>query len=153
MTLPAAHRRFAYHAWASALLVDAVTDAAAHAPARRPLAHALVADGVWLRRLRGESTAGTELWPALGAAALRELAAGSRAAFEAWLAPGPDLDIEAVYRNSSGTEYRTARADVLRHVLAHGAYHRGQAALELRRAGTAPPATDFIAWLRLGEPS
>jgi uncharacterized damage-inducible protein DinB len=37
---------------------------------------------------------------------------------------------------------------VLRHVVNHATYHRGQVASKLKRLGVEPPATDFIFWVR-----
>jgi uncharacterized damage-inducible protein DinB len=34
----------------------------------------------------------------------------------------------------------------------HSHYHRGQNAIRLREIGGVPPGTDFIEWLRLGQP-
>jgi len=36
---------------------------------------------------------------------------------------------------------------VLRHVVNHATYHRGQVASKLKRLGVEPPATDFIFWV------
>jgi uncharacterized damage-inducible protein DinB len=36
---------------------------------------------------------------------------------------------------------------VVRHVVNHGTYHRGQVASKLRRFGVEPPATDLIFWM------
>ena len=35
----------------------------------------------------------------------------------------------------------------------HSHYHRGQNATRLRELGGAPPGTDFIEWLRQGQPA
>jgi uncharacterized damage-inducible protein DinB len=35
----------------------------------------------------------------------------------------------------------------------HSHYHRGQNATRLRELGGVPPGTDFIEWLREGQPS
>jgi uncharacterized damage-inducible protein DinB len=35
---------------------------------------------------------------------------------------------------------------VLRHVVNHSTYHRGQVAAKLKRLGVQPPATDFVFW-------
>ena len=56
---------------------------------------------------------------------------------------------EAVrYRTLKGDEYENALGDLLRHVLNHSTYHRGQAATQLRQLGATPPATDLILYLR-----
>ena len=52
------------------------------------------------------------------------------------------------YRNSRGEEFHTPVGDLLTHVLMHGAYHRGQIAASVRRAGGEPAATDYIAFTR-----
>lgn len=149
------HRRFRYHAWATARLAAALPDASA---AVRPLAHALTADRVWWLRLRGEPTEGVALWPALDADGCRALARRNAEAWDAALRPdgeplGDDaLDAPTDYANSRGERFDTAVGDVLEHVLLHAAYHRGQAAAALRAEGVGPPATDFVVWLRLGEP-
>lgn len=151
------HRRFRYHAWATSQLADAV-GADPVESALRPLAHALTADRVWLLRLRGEPTEGVALWPALDADGICALARRNAGAWTALLAPGgadlPDRALDALvpYTNSRGDDFETARGDLLEHVLLHAAYHRGQTAAALRAAGVAPPPTDFVLWLRLGEP-
>jgi uncharacterized damage-inducible protein DinB len=35
----------------------------------------------------------------------------------------------------------------------HSHYHRGQNATRLRELGGVPPATDFIMWVRNGQPN
>jgi uncharacterized damage-inducible protein DinB len=39
-------------------------------------------------------------------------------------------------------------ADLIRHVVNHSTYHRGQLATQLRQLGQIPPATDFIVYRR-----
>lgn len=145
-------RLCAYDAWAHRQLAAACTDA--HERAIRLLAHALTAELVWVRRMRGEqaTTQTADLWPTISADDLRTLADEAAAALGAFVeALRPeDLRREAVYRNSQGVEFRTPFGDVLTHVFLHGHYHRGQAAAALREAGTAPPWTDFIVFARQG---
>ena len=151
-------RRFRYHAWANARLADAL-DGASPEAARRALAHALTAGRVWRLRLAGEPTDGVALWPALDAAGCRALARRNAEAWEAVLQPGGEpladaaLDAPTDYVTTRGERFDTPVGDVLEHVLLHAAYHRGQVAAALRAADQAPPATDFVVWLRLGEPA
>ena len=46
-----------------------------------------------------------------------------------------------------------SRRHALTHAAMHSHYHRGQNATRLRELGGAPPMTDFIIWLRNGQPS
>jgi uncharacterized damage-inducible protein DinB len=153
--MPTVHyaRRFRYHAWAGSALAAALP--AADAPAAvRPLAHALVADRLWLLRIRAEPTEGVLLWPDLDAQGCRALARRNAAAYAAlldWLEPDA-LATPVAYATTAGAPHESALGDILDHVLLHGAYHRGQTARALREAGIPPPSTDFIAWVRRGEP-
>jgi|SRR5581483_2530798 len=47
---------------------------------------------------------------------------------------------------------RISRGHALLQVAMHSHYHRGQNATRFRELGGAPPMTDFIEWLRIGQP-
>ncbi|MCH7639833.1 MAG: hypothetical protein IH855_10275 [Bacteroidetes bacterium] len=55
------------------------------------------------------------------------------------------------YTTTTGTGFENTVDDILNHALLHGMYHGGQAASALRAADTAPPAIDYIKWVRLGK--
>lgn len=59
-----------------------------------------------------------------------------------------ELDQPITYTNSKGNSFTTALEDVIFHALNHETHHRGQIALVLRESGVAPPATDYIFFLR-----
>ena len=61
-----------------------------------------------------------------------------------------DFENEIGYRNSKGEPFSSRVEDIITHVLTHSAYHRGQAALEMRAAGLQPAYTDFIHGVRQG---
>ncbi len=141
-------RRFDYHAWATATLTGALVHEVPRACAY--LAHACTSDRVWLRRLRSEATADIVLWPDLSPDEVRALAAANAADWAGFLdeLDAPRAAGAVTYTNSQGATFTTPAADIMEHVLLHGAYHRGQAASALRAAGVPPPATDFIVWVR-----
>ena len=64
--------------------------------------------------------------------------------------PPDGFDDKIEYRSSEGEAWSSRVEDVLTHVLTHSAYHRGQAALEMRAAGLEPAYTDFIHAVRKG---
>lgn len=143
---------FAHLFWADARALDGLRTAAGNtAQALELLAHVIGAETVWLARIEGRAPE-LPVWPAL---TLEECAAAAlrvRAGYEALLTriegdPG-ELARMVHYRNSAGLEFDSSVADILRHVALHGAYHRGQVALLVRMSGTAPQATDYIAWSR-----
>lgn len=61
-----------------------------------------------------------------------------------------ELDRVIRYRNSKGDTFSSSFKDIAIHVSMHGAYHRGQIAAELSRAGEKPALTDFIHASRSG---
>ncbi len=134
-----------------ARLASALPDNGAES-ARVPLAHALVADRVWLLRLRGDSTDGVALWPDLDASAIRTLAGRNADAYADYLNDLHDDDAPIDYANSKGEPYTSSVLDVLNHVLLHAAHHRGQVNAALRQAGHEPVWVDSIARVRAGEP-
>lgn len=117
--------------------------------ALRRLAHVLGAEEVWLARLEGRAPR-QPVWPELTVDECAALAEANRAGYVAYLASlaPDDFGREIAYVNSAGQAFRSRVDDVLLHVALHGQYHRGQIALLVRQAGSAPEATDYIAFAR-----
>lgn len=146
-------RLFTYDAWANREAAAAVDQAGAAVPPRAVslLAHLVGAQWLWLERL-GAPAREVAVWPDLTAA---ERGAHLDALERAWTAflgglDADGLDRRIAYTNSRGEPWESRVEDVLTHLLAHGAYHRGQVALLLRGAGAAPAYTDFIHAVRQG---
>jgi len=53
------------------------------------------------------------------------------------------------YRTFDGSSHEQSLGDLLRHVVNHATYHRGQLATMLRQLGRTPPATDLVRYYRL----
>lgn len=147
-------RLFDHVAWADRRALDAVAaaPAARRGGALRYLGHLLVAERVWLLRLRGEDSTAQVLWPQLSPDECAALAEENAAAFSRYLdaLTGDSAAAEITYANTQGVPFRTRVSDVLTHVALHGAYHRGQVATALRGDGAEPVNTDFIAFVREG---
>jgi len=116
------------------------------------LVHLLGAEWIWLERWRGGSPTGfpdavtmnsvarvRERWDALWA---------DQQAFLEGLADD-DLDRPLTYRTLAGDEFTQPLGDLLRHVVNHATYHRGQLTTMLRQLGHAAPSTDLVTWYRL----
>ena len=116
----------------------------------RLFAHVVEAERVYLARVRGEDPWPQDFWPDLSRDACATLAAELPERYGAFLAGLSDADLTSSvrYRNSRGDEFHTPVGDLLTHVFMHSAYHRGQIAAAVRRAGGEPAATDYIAFTR-----
>jgi uncharacterized damage-inducible protein DinB len=60
--------------------------------------------------------------------------------------PAEELNQIFTYRSLRGMMVSLPRWAVLRHVVNHGTYHRGQIANMMRQVGAAPPSTDYFLW-------
>lgn len=115
------------------------------------LAHILHADWIWLSRWQGASPTGwpTE-WRVGDFATLRSHRQRVTHDRNAWLAGlrEDDLDRRVHYRNTAGEPLGSRMHEMLRHVVNHASYHRGQVTSQLRAVGGQPVATDLIVWFR-----
>jgi len=144
-------RLLEWDGWANRETVASLRAASPPARALRFMAHVTAAERLWLGRLR-QDPAPVVVWPGL---TIDDCAAEVEAMARAWpiFLDGPppaDLEGAVAYRNSKGEPWTSAVGDVLTHVVAHSAYHRGQVASELRAAGFVPAYTDFIHAVRQG---
>jgi len=161
MTTGEAKELFDYGSWANARMLAAAEglaaeqlDAAAASSfpsVRATLAHIVAAEWIWVRRWLGESPASAPAWA--GGATLAELRthlAAVEAERAALLNRLTDADLVAVvgYRGLDGTAAALSLGKLMRHVVNHSTYHRGQLATQLRQLGQAPPATDLTRYLR-----
>lgn len=152
---------YAYNRWANHRLLDAASrlgpeaftkDLGSSFPSvRDTLAHILAAEWIWLERWRGRSPTGPpDAWDLSTPDAIRGAWAEverDRQAFLAGLddaAPGREI----AYRNTGGEPFEQPLGQMLRHVVNHSSYHRGQVVTMLRQLGAEPPATDLILFYR-----
>jgi uncharacterized damage-inducible protein DinB len=65
-----------------------------------------------------------------------------------------DLRRSITYENPPGTPWTYRLEEMVRHVVNHGTYHRGQVAAMLRQLGYSPPPTDYLVFFdELARPS
>ncbi len=163
-TVDRLRRLFAWDAWANretlASLQAAGTASAAATAATAPpaeavrlLGHVIGTGWLWWARLCREPSP-LAVWPDLDLVALgdqidRLASAWSTALDEYGREPGR-LAAPVSYVNSQGEAWTGSAGDILEHAVLHGAYHRGQIAAVLRRAGCAPAYTDWIHAVRRG---
>jgi uncharacterized damage-inducible protein DinB len=161
MTIDEARQLFAYGSWANALMFSVARGLSeeqfrARAASSFPsvaatLGHIVGAEWVWLRRWRGESPTTVPSWaPEPVLAELEAQLAAVEAERGSFLDPLSDADLDRVvsYRTMAGQAYSDPLGALIRHLVNHSTYHRGQLATQLRQLGVAPPSTDLIRFLR-----
>ena len=139
-------RVFDHNEWADQRVVRALREA--DAPPQDALdlfAHVIGAEIIWLDRIQARPQS-SPVWPEADLEAIARTIPELHARFREVLQG--DVSRDVAYTNSAGLNFVTSVRDILTHVALHGAYHRGQIALLLRRAGQTPAPTDFIAFVR-----
>jgi uncharacterized damage-inducible protein DinB len=161
MTTGEVRQLFAYTAWANSLVFEAAAalseEQLGHSVASSfpsvggTLAHVVGAEWVWLRRWLGESPSGFPDWVSRPVVAeLRARLSTVERQRDAFVAGLSDADLGQVcsYRNLAGQAFSDPLGGLMRHVVNHSTYHRGQVATQLRQLGFKPPSTDLIVFLR-----
>ncbi|WP_407538304.1 DinB family protein [Deinococcus radiomollis] len=148
-----------YNAWATERLLSALAPltpeelardlGSSHGGIAGTLEHLYGADVIWTARLCSRPAIRFDDLPALPPLILLEpqwlaLQTGRRD-FVAGL--GAEQNI--VYATTKGEAQRSTVGEIVRHVVNHATYHRGQVVSMLRQLGHPAPNTDLIAFYRL----
>lgn len=117
------------------------------------LAHVVAADWLWLSRWRGKSPPDLpDSWDLSSLPKIRRewgAIEDDRSTFLAGLS-AEDLMEDLSYKNTSGLEHRAPLWQLLRHVVNHSTYHRGQLTTMIRQLGREPISTDLVLFHRQG---
>ena len=114
-------------------------------------AHLLLAENVWLRRMRENlDNTGFDFWQGTDLAFCETLFAQNRRDFADLFGTLKEsgLNATATYKNSEGVEFTNTVREILTHVFFHSGHHRGQILSYIRTNGETPPYVDFIGFLR-----
>lgn len=153
---------YAFNRWANVQFLDAASHLSAEEldrdlkssfpSVRATLVHLLGAEWVWLERWLGHSPT---TFP--DAAGLPDVAA-IRARWDllwdeqrTFLEGLDDAGVGTLvtYRTMAGHEFSQPLGELLRHVVNHATYHRGQLTTLLRQLGHGAPSTDLVTYYRL----
>lgn len=161
MQLTEARTLFAYNQWANALMWEAAaalsdsqretTILSSFPSVNKTLAHIASAEWIWLQRWLGESPSAPPAWAIAGDfAVVRAELTAVETARNAYLGSRVDEDLarEVGYRTLAGAAGSNPLGELMRHVVNHSSYHRGQLATMLRQLGATPPSTDYVLYLR-----
>jgi uncharacterized damage-inducible protein DinB len=141
-----------FNDWANGLILDSLTSSAN--PGEKTVsafAHLLLAEKMWLRRLRENlDTTGFDFWQGKDIAFCENLCGKNRKDFLELFNDLTEegLEAAATYKNSEGNEFTNTIREVLTHVFFHSGHHRGQILSYIRANGENPPYVDFIGFLR-----
>ncbi len=151
---------YAYNRWANRRILDATAELTPDEYARdlggsfgsvsATLRHMLGADWIWLNRWLGAAPPGFPDWEIDARADLLERWAEverEQSTFVEGL-QADDLYRMVNYRNLAGHEFTDELWRLLRHVVNHATYHRGQVVTFLRLLGRTAPSTDLIVFYR-----
>jgi uncharacterized damage-inducible protein DinB len=149
---------FAYNRWADRRVLDACRQLSPEQYAAEPvpgwssvrasLVHIASATGNWIRRLAGEVVASPRTEADLPAVedAERHLEQAYQILDGLWPALPPQRLATPQTFELRGRSRVLPPWVVLRHIVNHATYHRGQIASKLKRFGVEQPATDFVIW-------
>ena len=151
-----------YHRWATERTLSAVAavgasdytkDLGSSFPSLRDtLVHLYTADRAWLGRLEGEHPPRANPNEYATVEALREPwgAVLERWPLAAQRLGDPGRVVE--YRTFAGEPFSNSLGEIVRHVVNHGSYHRGQVTTMLRQLGVTAASTDMIYHFREQRP-
>lgn len=140
---------YIYNDWANRRLITALKNSPSE-NARKILAHFLITEKEYFARLYGKDSTGFDFWQDLSLEECGLLAKENAENYEHLLKRFDDEELGQIagYKTSEGVLQQNAFRELLTHVLFHSMNHRGQVNFSMRVDGFAPPATDYIIYLR-----
>lgn len=151
---------YAYNRWANRRILGAAAalepeefgkDMGSSFPSvRDTLVHILAAEWVWLARWQGSSPSGLPTWNLATCDEVRKRWAEVESEQTAFVEALTEADRRRViaYGDTSGRAWETELGHMLRHVVNHSSYHRGQVITMLRQLGAETVGTDLIRYYR-----
>ncbi|NVJ48034.1 MAG: hypothetical protein HWE07_12940 [Cytophagia bacterium] len=141
-------RLFEYNLWANKKFSEVLRANAFQNPKiLKFVSHIANAQIIWLSRIKDEGSS-VGVWEEYDLKEALELLESSSQNWLDYIYSGAKIDGVISYKNSRGQAFESRAADILTHVANHGTHHRGQIALMLREENIAPPASDFIFYVR-----
>lgn len=109
--------------------------------------HILNAHEIWLARIEGHAPI-FDIWELHIPTVFPEIEYENKIRTQELLESAIDLEQVVVYKNSQGLFYENTVQDIFSHICYHSAYHRGQAATQMRMRDIEPPNSDYIFYKR-----
>ncbi len=140
---------YVYNDWANRRIVAALKLNESD-KSQKILAHLLVTETEYYERLHGKDSTGFDFWQEFSIEDCGRLAKENAERFERLLKQFDDegLGQTVSYKTSEGVSHTNSFRELLTHVLFHSSIHRGNIILKMREENLAPPAIDYIIYLR-----
>jgi len=140
---------FVYNDWANRRVVAALKLNQSE-KTRKILAHLLITEKEYFERLYGKDSTGFDFWQNLSLEDCGNLSRENAENYERILQKFDDEGLGQIarYKTSEGVSHANTFRELLTHVLFHSSTHRGSIIIKMREEGFAPPAIDYIIYLR-----
>ncbi|WP_250630595.1 DinB family protein [Rhodoflexus caldus] len=114
------------------------------------MSHVLVAQKLWLSRIKGNPDLSLHIWKPLPIDELKAMAVENTKNWLAYLSESDQSEFDRMmsYQNFQKIDYTNRVSDIIIHTANHATYHRAQFAVMFRQIGIDPPNTDFITFAR-----
>lgn len=113
------------------------------------LGHYLVAQFLWLHRIKALAPPVYKLWGDYPFDELEGMATEVGKLWQDFIEKNDNFNRELTYSNYLGDRYTNNVETIMIHLVNHCSYHRAQIALLLRQKGLEPVNTDFITYDRI----
>lgn len=141
---------YRYNEWANRRVLGAIEKQnVTHEKVLSIFSHQLVANFLWLHRIKGLPAPGLELWKTYSVERLRQLVDDGSKQWLEYIDSTDSFNRILKYNNYTGQYFENNVEHIMMHLVNHGTYHRGQIALLLRQNGFEPINTDFITYDRV----
>lgn len=141
---------YQYNAWANVLVFGALTQQKVEDEKIYSLmSHVVVAQFLWLHRIKGLAPPPYELWQRYATVELMAMAEEAGKMWLSFIEEEDNFNRELTYTNFVGLPYTNNVEQIMIHLVNHSTYHRGQVALLLRQLGYNPINTDYITYDRI----
>jgi len=141
---------YAYNEWANRRVLKAIVGQGVTDEKTLSLfSHQMVANYLWLHRIKGLDPPPYELWKTYPTNQLEKMVEEVSGLWLRFIEANENFNRILKYKNYVDEYYENNVENIMIHLVNHGTYHRGQIALRMRQCGYLPINTDFITYDRV----
>ncbi len=110
--------------------------------------HIAAVDEAWFSRMKGNQPPAIEAKRFANVQEAQAYFGGLQTQIRQFLSEQEDVEKTVEYRNTKGQRFENTIAEIVRHIVNHGTYHRGNVAAMIRQLGHTGVSTDYIGYVR-----